>query len=117
MKIDAARDLILSAVTAIPAGAIASYGVVGERAGLQRSARMVARVLSQLPAGSAVPWFRVVRSGGRIAFASGSRSFQRQRKLLEAEGCVVSDEGRVRAARADNSLDALLWGPMMGSGE
>lgn len=117
MKIDQARDLILSAVAAIPRGAVASYGVIGERAGLKRSARMVAKVLSQLPDGSEVPWFRVLRAGGRIAFAPGSDSFRRQRKLLEAEGCEVGDDGRVRTARKDVSLDALLWGPMMGDGE
>ncbi len=116
MKIDQARDLILAAVTAIPRGAVAGYGVVGERAGLKQQARMVAKVLSQLPAGSAVPWFRVLRSDGRIAFAPGSESFKRQRKLLVAEGCTVSADGRVRAAHAEASLDALMWGPMMGDG-
>ena len=112
IKIDDVRDLILAAVNAIPAGSIASYGVVGERAGLHRQARLVARVLSDLPVGHSFPWFRVVRSGGRIAFQPGGEDFLRQRRLLEGEGCKVSHTGLVTPALRAPTLDALMWGPM-----
>lgn len=117
MKIDSVKDLILAAVNAIPSGSIASYGAVGERAGLHRRARLVARVLSDLPAGHALPWFRVVRSGGRIAFAPGSADFRRQRRLLEAEGCMVNSSGMVTPAVSAPTLDALIWGSMFEPGE
>lgn len=98
-------------VAAIPPGTVASYGAVAARAGLPGRARMVARVLSQLPAGSGVPWHRVLRASGCIAFPLAGTDFERQRRLLLAEGCAVSDKGRVEAAvRSLDSLDEALWG-------
>ena len=108
---DAVRELILAVVAAIPPGAVASYGAVAARAGLPGRARLVARVLSQLPAGSDVPWYRVLRASGCIAFPLDGPDFDRQRRLLLAEGCAVSDKGRVEAAmRSLESLDEALWG-------
>lgn len=48
-------------VSAIPPGHVMSYGVVAAALG-SRSARGVGRVMAH--AGSTVPWWRVVRSGG-----------------------------------------------------
>lgn len=106
------REAILAAVRALPRGAVAAYGLVARRAGLPRRARLVARVLAVLPEDSGVPWHRVLRADGRIAFAPGSEGFRRQREHLEAEGCVVTDSGRVRSvvdAGAQADLDAALW--------
>jgi methylated-DNA-protein-cysteine methyltransferase related protein len=107
------RDAILAAVLAIPQGSIRAYGEVARRAGLPGRARMVARVLAEQPDGSQVPWHRVVRSGGLIAFAPGSADFDRQRVRLEAEGCRVTVSGRVipKAEPEAQSLDRLLWDP------
>lgn len=106
-----ARELILGVVAAIPCGSVLSYGGVAARAGLPGRARLVARVLSQLPDGKAYPWHRVLRASGSIAFAPGSGDFDRQRRLLETEGCVVSAQGGVKAAnRNPQSLDEALWG-------
>lgn len=115
MNADQARAAILAAVAAIPAGAVQSYGRVAELAGLPRRARLVARTLSQLPDGSPLPWYRVVRAGDCIAFAPGSADFERQRALLLAEGCQVSANGRVssRAVPAA-TLDEQIWGAMFG---
>lgn len=101
----------MAVIAAIPPGAVASYGAVAARAGLPGRARMVARVLSQLPAGSGLPWHRVLRANGCIAFPSGGAEFERQRRLLLAEGCAVSERGRVEAAvHPPESLDEALWG-------
>lgn len=101
---------ILAAVRAIPPGQVASYGEVARRAGLPRRARLVARTLSG--AGEAgVPWHRVVRADGRIAFPRDSEGYREQCARLRAEGVVVT-EGRVRMAPDEApALDALLWGP------
>jgi alkylated DNA nucleotide flippase Atl1 len=48
-------------VSAIPPGHVMSYGVVAAAIG-SRSARGVGRVMAH--AGSGLPWWRVVRSGG-----------------------------------------------------
>ncbi|MGE4073079.1 MAG: MGMT family protein [Lysobacterales bacterium] len=106
-----AREQILDAVAAIPRGSVLSYGAVALRAGLPGRARLVARVLSQLPDGHDLPWHRVLRASGSIAFAPGSADFERQRRLLESEGCTVSAQGRVKAARRQaQTLDEAMWG-------
>jgi len=103
------RRRILAAVTAIPAGEVAGYGEVARRAGLPGRARLVARVLS---AGDepGLPWHRVLRSDGRIAFPQGSVAFDEQVRRLRAEGVTV-ESGRVRGLRAAASLDEILWAP------
>jgi methylated-DNA-protein-cysteine methyltransferase-like protein len=57
-----------------------------------------------------LPWHRVLRSDGRIAFPPDSAQFSEQVQRLRAEGVVVKD-GRVRGQRAAASLDEILWAP------
>ena len=111
----AAAKAILAVVAAIPRGRITTYGIVAERAGLPRRARLVGRVLSQLPADSQLPWHRVTAAGGRIAFPAGSRAHGRQRTLLIDDGVPVL-RGRVDIERFGWStppadLDRWLWSP------
>jgi methylated-DNA-protein-cysteine methyltransferase-like protein len=105
---------ILAALAAIPAGRVTTYGVLGRRAGLPRHARLVARVLATLPAGSELPWHRVVAAGGRIALPERSAARRKQLARLAAESVVVRN-GRVDLERhgwggAADDLDRLLWG-------
>ena len=108
METLSAADRILAAIRAIPRGEVAGYGHVARRAGLPGRARLVARVL----AGNedpALPWHRVLRSDGRIAFPPGSKGFREQVRRLRAEGVPV-EKGRVRMKAADaGDLDAVLW--------
>ncbi len=99
-------------IAQIPAGSVASYGVIATRAGLPGRARMVGSVLRQTPDHIDLPWHRVMRADGRIAFEAGSAEFIKQVQRLQEEGVVVSD-GRVDLAvhGAESNLDALLWGP------
>ena len=73
---------------------------------------MVGSVLRQTPDDIDLPWHRVMRSDGRIAFAAGSAESIEQVQRLRAEGIVVS-KGRVNLAEhgLEVDLDALLWGP------
>lgn len=109
---DAARQRILAAVRAIPAGEVAGYGEVARRAGLPGRARLVARILAagDVPG---LPWHRVLRSDGRIAFPEGSEGFDEQVQRLRAEGVRV-EAGRVRGQRAAPTLDEMLWAPPAG---
>jgi methylated-DNA-protein-cysteine methyltransferase-like protein len=100
---------ILAAVHAIPRGEVAAYGEIARRAGLPRRARLVARVLSQ-HTDPTLPWHRVVRADGRIAFPVGSDGFHEQRRRLADEGVVVGGGGGGRPPREDD-LDAALWAP------
>lgn len=83
---------VLRVIHSIPRGKVAAYGQVAELAGLPGRARWVGRLLSQLPAGSTVPWFRVINASGRLSFAPGSIDYQRQRQHLEREGVVFDGE-------------------------
>lgn len=102
---------ILRAIRAIPEGCVASYGELAARAGLPGRARLVGRILGEMP-DAKLPWHRVLRSDGRLAFAPGSRSFREQVRRLAGEGIVVV-RGRVDLSRHgwDRNLDAALWAP------
>ena len=99
---------ILAAIRAIPRGRVAGYGEVARRAGLPGRARMVARLLSGND-DPGLPWHRVLRSDGRIAFPPDSDAFTEQSARLRAEGVWV-EGGRVRSQRAAATLDQQLWG-------
>ncbi len=110
---DAARNAerILAAIRAIPRGEVAGYGEVARRAGLPGRARLVARLLSE-NGDRDLPWHRVMRSDGRIAFPEGSKGFREQSQRLRAEGVHV-EAGRVRGQRAAATLDELMGGEGM----
>jgi methylated-DNA-protein-cysteine methyltransferase-like protein len=101
---------ILAAVRAIPRGQVAAYGEVARRAGLPGRARLAAKVLSG-NTDPDLPWHRVLRADGRIAFPAGSKEHREQARRLKAEGVKV-DKGRVLiAASAGFDMDAEVWAP------
>ena len=104
-----AADRILDAIRAVPPGQVAGYGEIARRAGLPGRARLVARLLSGND-DPALPWHRVMRSDGRIAFPPDHPHFTEQSQRLRAEGVEV-EAGRVRGQRAAATLDELLWAP------
>ena len=103
-----AHERILRAIRAIQQGEVASYGEVARRAGLPGRARMVAQLLSRND-DIDLPWHRVLRSDGRIAFPADSPSHAEQCARLRAEGVDVR-EGRVRMHPRENGLDHAIWG-------
>jgi len=104
---DARRARILAVVRSLAPGEVASYGEVARRAGFPRGARLAARVLAA-NTDPDLPWHRVLRADGRIAFAPNSRGYREQARRLRAEGVDVR-QGRVRPPAAPRDLDALLW--------
>lgn len=100
---------ILAVIRALPRGQVAGYGVVARRAGLPGRARLVARILAD-NTDPGVPWHRVLRADGRIAFPADSPGFLEQAQRLRAEGVDVCD-GRVRMPRDEGGLDADVWAP------
>lgn len=90
-------------VRAIPEGRVASYGQVADLAGLPGRARLVGRALGEVPDDMTVPWYRVLRSDGRIAFPAGSPQAERQKQHLQEEDVVVLNN-RVK-------LKAFGWRP------
>lgn len=88
---------IWAAVERIPPGRVASYGEIAAMAGLPGRARLVGKLLAQLPPKSEVPWHRVVNAQGKISLQG--QAALRQRRLLEAEGVQFSDAGRISLRR------------------
>jgi methylated-DNA-protein-cysteine methyltransferase related protein len=113
MSLDDSSQRILAAVRALRRGQTASYGEIARRAGLPRRARLVARVLSNNDDPD-LPWHRVLRADGRIAFPPGSAGHAEQLRRLKAEG--VTPGAALRRAAVDGlDLDAALWRPPGGS--
>lgn len=69
---------------------------------------MVARILSE-NTDPRLPWHRVLRSDGRIAFPVESPAWHEQARRLRAEGVRV-ESGRVRGQLATATLDEQIWG-------
>ena len=103
-----AADAILAAIRAVPRGQVAGYGMIATRAGLPGRARLVARILGEND-DPRLPWHRILRSDGRIAFPPDSRGYAEQSQRLRAEGVDVRN-GRVRMPQED-SLDVAIWSP------
>jgi methylated-DNA-protein-cysteine methyltransferase-like protein len=85
-------------VDSVPPGNVATYGQIAREAGLPRRARLVGRALRELPAGSEVPWFRIVNASGKVSERGGS-SMREQRRRLRAEGVRFRASGRIDLAR------------------
>jgi methylated-DNA-protein-cysteine methyltransferase-like protein len=80
-------------VRQVPAGEVTTYGDLATALGLRGLARQVGQALAALPAGTTVPWWRVVDGSGRITRA-GTGVARRQRQRLAREGVAVA-AGRV----------------------
>lgn len=103
---------ICQAVRDIPHGCVASYGEVAARAGLPGRARLVGRVLAMAGSGEALPWHRVLRADGTLAFAPGSRAFREQkRRLAEEDIALVGRRVDLTRHGWQRDLDAELWAP------
>lgn len=98
------RSRIYEIVRRIPSGRVATYGQVAELAGLGDHARQVGYALSALPAGTAVPWHRVLNARGEVSLRSEAGAELSQRMLLEREGVRFDARGRV-------PLEQVRWRP------
>lgn len=92
---DEKRAAILATLAEIPPGHVTSYGEVARRAGLPGYQRFVCRVLRELPDRARIPWWRVIRAGGKFAMPPESGGGREQRRRLRAEGLEIVDD-RVR---------------------
>ena len=94
-----ARDVI----SRIPPGMVATYGLIASYAGNPSGARQVARILYSSSEKYKLPWHRVVNRNGQISpRPSMGHLFQRQ--LLEEEGVVFGENGRI-------DFKIFLWRP------
>lgn len=86
---------VYNIVRQIPEGRVASYGQIALLAGNPRASRAVGYALHSNPLPGVIPCHRVVNRAGRLAPAFAFGGQDEQRRLLEAEGVAVSDDGFV----------------------
>ncbi|MEQ1352825.1 MAG: methylated-DNA--[protein]-cysteine S-methyltransferase [Candidatus Acidiferrum sp.] len=94
-------DPVYRLVRQIPRGRVLTYGSLAKAIRLPGGARSAGRAMAATPAGTGIPWHRVVGERGKILIRGPHAMLQK--KLLESEG-VVMVESRVK-------LDAHAWKP------
>ncbi len=97
---------IWQTVLKVPAGKVASYGQIADLAGLPGRARLVGKVLGYAPKTLKLPWYRILRSSGQLAFNKGSLEAEKQKGLFQEEEVVVMNN-RVK-------LKQFGWQPDLG---
>ena len=89
------QQAVWALVRRVPRGRATSYGALAAFLGAPRAARGVGGALSALPPDTAVPWWRVINRNGEISIKGAPGLPVLQRTLLEAEGVVFDERGRV----------------------
>ena len=88
---------VFALVQACPAGRVTTYGWIGKALGYPRGARMIGWFMNESPEG--VPAQRVINSKGELSGSWAFGSPELMRQLLESEGIVFSEDGRVDLKR------------------
>lgn len=81
---------VLSVVSEIPEGKVATYGQIARLIGRPKNARLVGKILSGAEYFGDFPCQRVVNAAGRLA-----PGFAEQAQLLSEEGVELRDENHV----------------------
>jgi len=97
MLADSVDEKVYMLLTTIPAGRVTTYGRIATCLSLPTSARLIARILSQLPDNTSLPWHRVVNAKGKISLPQNSNCYRIQKTRLENEGIVfINDHIRLQ---------------------
>ena len=88
-------EKIYEVVKSIPKGKVATYGQVATLVGNANLARTVGNALHVNPDNSIIPCHRVVNCKGEVAEFYAFGGPEAQRKLLESEGVIFEENGRV----------------------
>jgi O-6-methylguanine DNA methyltransferase len=87
---------VLTLVSRIPVGRVATYGDIARLAGRPGAARAVGNIMRQADR-PGLPYHRVIAAGGRLG---GYTSLSLKRSLLSAEGLTVTPVRVVGFSRA-----------------
>jgi methylated-DNA-protein-cysteine methyltransferase related protein len=82
-------DAVYTLVKKIPRGKVLTYGGVARAIKLKGGARAAGHAMAAMPKGQAIPWHRVVGSGGRLLIREPHASLQK--KLLASEGTKITE--------------------------
>jgi methylated-DNA-protein-cysteine methyltransferase related protein len=88
---------IYETVRKIPVGKVATYGQIGDLAGLYGKARLVGYALYRVDMDADdLPWHRVVNAKGEVSYSSLRRGGDYlQKVLLEEEGIEFNSKGKI----------------------
>ena len=104
--IESFRQAVYAIVASIPSGKVMSYGQIAWLAGMPRHARLVGRILGEVPASLNLPCHRVVNSQGRTA-----PHWHEQTDRLHAEGVLFRPNGCVDLKRCGWNLNTEVGDP------
>jgi len=108
---------VLEAVSAIPYGAVMTYGYVARLVDRPGAARAVGGAVGRSPIGIVVPCHRIIAAGGRLGgygrdgYASRDAHLAVKRELLALEGVMVEASGRLTGPRTAATLRESGEGP------
>ncbi|MEX2115861.1 MAG: MGMT family protein [Bacteroidota bacterium] len=101
------NNLVWDIVARIPKGRVITYGAIGTMIARPKGiraryynaakARWVGSAMASCPSG--LPWHRVINSQGKISIRSGNDHHVLQRTLLEKEGVMFDEKGRIDLGR------------------
>jgi methylated-DNA-protein-cysteine methyltransferase-like protein len=89
-------EKVYQIVKAIPYGKVMSYGQIAKILGNEKMSRQVGWALHVNPDPENIPCYRVVNRFGEVSSAFAFGGANRQKELLEREGVVFDQKGRVK---------------------
>lgn len=90
------KEKVIEVIKKIPKGRVVSYGQVAAACGSPRAARQVGWLLHTLDGNNNIPWWRVINNLGYISIKGNFMSTPlTQKKFLEAEGIIVTDDLKI----------------------
>lgn len=93
------KDQVYAFLKTIPVGKVATYGQIAAHLGNKYLSRAVGNILHRNPDPDNFPCHRVVNSKGCVPECFAFGGGEAQRKLLEQEGIVFGDDGRIDLAK------------------
>ena len=89
-------EKVYQIVKQIPYGMVMSYGDIAELLGDKKMSRQVGWALHVNPSPETIPCYRVVNRFGEVSSAFVFGGANVQRALLEKEGVIFDEKGRVK---------------------
>ena len=89
------KEKVYGVIKRIPKGKVATYGQIAEYLGNKNLSRVVGNILHNNPDHANIPCHRVVNSNGKVATAFAFGGEKAQRALLEKEGIIFEQNGKI----------------------
>ena len=90
---------VFAVVARIPRGRVTTYGRIAAAVGRPRAARIIGGILHRAPAEANLPFHRVVNREGTLAPAHVFGGANNQRRMLEDEGIIFTEDGKIDMKR------------------